>query len=462
MNRRLLTISVLIIAFACIFAVSTPLFAFEWSEKGITVQDRASIEQGTRITLVDSSQKSFSVIHGKDLFTDSVKEVVYNVFTQISDSYNLPTSSIEFEIKPELFEIRLVLDQTAQTIAIVNHGLKPSENLIPTVSVMINEFTAWKDLTIASLQVIAKGNSFQTVITPTQGSPLINLQFASAQPQKKIISDLAIFYNEVSNWQGLDVQEFNVAVGKAKINATINGLDGRGIELTYHGSQLNPKQLKNIGTSYNTVAGWKSIGPKRVLISAKPEEINTVVTLSKAVYRGKDLLKFLPSGIRLIFDNELSYNFRTVTGQYFVQIIGDYTSESKLLWQINEAIKNPILYIRKYDPEFFFRQLEGIRNQNAEIFNELRAKNELLTKNYNNLREAHEKFIFGYISMENSGFMRRADDNKAAINRIVELKTSNPEFTRNQIETQLDSEEIDVTNKVIDMVLNLYFNDFKK
>ena len=261
MNRRLLTISALIISFVCTFVVSIPLFAFEWSEKGITVQNRASVEQGTRITLIDSSQKSFAVVHGKDLLTDPVKEAVYNVFTQISDSYNLPTSSIEFTIKPELFEINLTLNQAPQTISIVNHGLKPSENLIQTVSVMLNEFTTWKNLAIASLQIVAKGNSFQTVVTPTQGTPLINLQFASAQPQKKIISDLATFYNDVSNWKGLSVQEFNVTVGKAKISAIINGLDGKGIELTYHGSQFNPQQLKNIGTSYNTIASWKNIGP---------------------------------------------------------------------------------------------------------------------------------------------------------------------------------------------------------
>lgn len=462
MKRRLLTISTLIISFLCTIAFSAPLYAFEWSEKGVSVQNRESVEQGTQLTLVDSSQKSFVVIYGKDLLTDPVKEAVYNVFTQVGDSYNLPTSSITFNIKPELFEINLILSQPEQTITIINHGLKPPENLIPTVSVMLNEFTAWKDLAISSLQVIAKGNSFQTLLTPPLGTPLINLQFASAQPQKKIISDLATFYNDVSNWNGLSIQEFNVAVGKEKINATINGLDGKGIELTYHGSQLNEQQLKNIGTSYNTIAAWKSIDPMKVLFFVKPEELNAVVTLSRAVYKGKDLVKNLPSGIRLMYDKGLSYNFRTVSGQYFVQVNGDYTSESKLLWQVNEAVKDPILYIQKYDPEFFFRQLEGIRNQNAEIFNELRTQNEELTKKHNNLKAAHEKFIFGYISMENSGFMRKADSNKAAINRIVELKTENAELTRNQIEIQLDSENIDVTDKVIDMVLNLYFNDFEK
>ncbi len=460
MNRRLNLISALIVLFTCSMAFSGTLSAFEWSEKGISVKESGKTEKGTRISLVDGNQKTFVVIYEKDLLTDPVKEAIYAVFSQISDTYNLPATTIEFMIKPGLFQTNLLLSQTKQTINITNHGLKPSESLIPTLSTMINEFSEWKDLKIASLQIVAKAGSFQTIATTVMQSPIVNLRFASAQPQKKIISDLAVFYNDLSSWEGLSLKEFNLVVGQSTIEATINGEDGKGIDLTYHGTKLNPQQLKNISQSYNTIAGWKNIDFKRILFSAKPEEINVVVTLSKAVYKRNNLISNLPSGISMTYDEGLSYNFRTVSGQYFVQIRGDYTGEDKLLWQVNEAIKDPILYIQKYDPEFFFRQLEGIRNQNAEIFNELKTNHEQLLVKYNNLKQAHDRFIYGFINMQNSGFMSSGDINKQAIKRIVELKSANTELNRNQIESQLKKEKFDVSDKVVDMVLNLYFNDF--
>jgi hypothetical protein len=365
-----------------------------------------------------------------------------------------------------LFQINLVLSQTGQTIGITNHGLKPSENLIPTISTMFNEFSAWKDLKIKSLQFVSKGNGFQIVITPDQNGPIVDLQFSSTQPRKLIVSDLAVFYNEVLSWKGMQPGKIDVAVDDSIIKATIKDRNGKSVDLTYHGAGIEPKSLNKISNTFASITGWNNIDYKKIMLTAKPDEIDFLVTLNKATYQGSNFLDNIPAGLRLTYNKELNYNFRITSGQYFVQVRGDYTNEEKLLWQINEAIKDPILYIRKYDPEFFFRQLEGIRIRNAEVYDELKSEqqkayDELLVK-HENLKQAHERFIYGFITLQNSGFMGTAEINKQAISRIVELKSANADLTRKQLENQLKQEKVDLSNKVIDMVLSLYFNDFNK
>ncbi len=68
---------------------------------------------------------------------------------------------------------------------------------------------------------------------------------------------------------------------------------------------------------------------------------------------------------------------KDVSKDYFVRLRNNYTNEEQLIWQINEAINDPILYIQKYDPDYFYRQIEGIRNRHAKIYDEL--KNNLQT-----------------------------------------------------------------------------------
>jgi hypothetical protein len=466
MKKNLIFIAALVIPLICFFIVSEAVLALEWTDRGITEKNRDQTEERTRLFLENQDQKSFVVIYGKNLLTDPVKEQILASFGQILNTYNLPASSIEFKIEPSLFQINLVLSQTGQTIGITNHGLKPSENLIPTISTMFNEFSAWKDLKIKSLQFVSKGNGFQIVITPDQNGPIVDLQFSSTQPRKLIVSDLAVFYNEVLSWKGMQPGKIDVAVDDSIIKATIKDRNGKSVDLTYHGAGIEPKSLNKISNTFASITGWNNIDYKKIMLTAKPDEIDFLVTLNKATYQGSNFLDNIPAGLRLTYNKELNYNFRITSGQYFVQVRGDYTNEEKLLWQINEAIKDPILYIRKYDPEFFFRQLEGIRIRNAEVYDELKSEqqkayDELLVK-HENLKQAHERFIYGFITLQNSGFMGTAEINKQAISRIVELKSANADLTRKQLENQLKQEKVDLSNKVIDMVLSLYFNDFNK
>lgn len=467
MKKNLIFIAVLAVAITSPIVMSSTLLAFDWAERGITEKNREQIEEGTRITLEDKDQKSFTVVYGKNLLTDPVQEQILVSFGQITNTYNLPATAIEFKIKPALFQINLMLSQTGPAINISNHSLKVSENLIPMISAMFNEFTVWNNLKPKNLQFVSKANGFQIVITPDQtGNPAIDLQFASAQPRKRIIADLALLYNDILGWKGVAPAQIDIVVDDATTKVNIKFQNTRGVELIYHGTGFDPKNINKISNTINIITGWNNIDYKKIMLTARPDELELLVTISKATYQGSNFVGNLPAGIRLTFQKELNYNFRVNSGQYFVQVRGDYGNEDKLLWQINEAIKDPILYIRKYDPEFFFRQLEGIRIRNAEVYEELKsdqqkAYNDLLVK-HENLKQAHERFIYGYITLQNSGFMGTADINKKAISRIVELKSANAELTRRQLENQLKQENIDLSSKVVDMVLSLYFNDFNK
>lgn len=462
-SRRIFA-SLFVVLLVC-SAVPQMLFAFDWIDRGIKVNSRDTTEEGTREFLENQLQQSFVVVYERNLLSDPVKENILSIHRQIMDTYNLPTISVEFKIKPALFQVNLVLADTNQQVSIINHSLDPSENLIPTVSSMVNELDAWKDLQIRNLQFIVKSDSFDAVIVPEPGSPIVNLKFPSDQPQKKSISEFAAFYNQVIDWKALSPTEIVVDYKSSRIDAVVKGEADKSVTIANEGESFLPGNINKISNSVNTIARWGQLDFKKIDFTVKGVEVYAVVLLNRAVYKGKNLMPHLPTGLRFNYNDEMAYNFRVNSGQYYVEVRDVYSSEERLLLRIDEAIQNPILYIKKYDPEFFFRQLEGIRNRNTEVYTELRDKQqssyEELQARHERLKEAHERFLYGFITMENSGFMGTADVDKEAIARIVELKSENSDLTREELEATLKQEEFDVSDKVVDLVFNLYFNDFQ-
>ncbi|MBU2514994.1 hypothetical protein KJ966_27045 [bacterium] len=474
MKKILVFIIALGLSLSVFFFVSETLMAFEWLERGITVKSQDTTAEGTRIFLEDTSQKSFVVVTDNALLTDPVKESILALFSQISGTYNLPTSNIEFKIKPTGFQTTLILQNTGQVFGFTYYNLTPPESLVPTASAILNEFNAWKDFKIKTIHLNFKENSFQIVTAPETEYPFIDIQVMASQPQKLLVSDLAVLFNEYSGWKNINLKQIAFTIDSNSIKTILTSRDDKKtIDFTLSGTKPDPKNMAKVSSFYNEIALWKNIDYKKILLTAEGSNINSVIAATKVNYNGVDMAKNIPSGMSFRYDKQIQYDFRVVTKDYFVRVRNQYSNEDKLLWQLNEAVKDPILYIQIYDPEFFYRQIEGIRNRQVEVFdglnadlskayNELLAKHEKLTNSYENLKKAHEAFIYGYMTLENAGFMSTEPINKKAVARIIELKAENAELTSGQIAEQLEKEQLEAPSKVIHLVLSLYFNDFKE
>ena len=452
--------------------VSQTAFGFEWLERGFTVKSQESTAEGSRIFLEDPTQRSFVIIAELTLLTDPVKEKILSTFAQVMETYNLPTSLIEFKIKPGIFTITLQLKDTEQFLGLTHHGLNPPDSLIPTASAILNEFSTWQGFTGKRIQLVFKGTEFQAVVVPETEVPLIDIQIKQGQPPKKLISDLAIHYNQVASWKGLDPETIGFSLTDKGFKLTIDPQNKeKSLGINYLGGLPEKKSINRVSKFYALIKGWKNIKTNQIQLVAQKNQVDAIISPTRFSNKGKNLLPHLPAGMAFRYDNKFSYNFRVVSKDYFVRLKNNYTTEQKLIWQINEAIKDPILYIQKYDPDYFYRQIEGLRNRHAEVYDELKTtqqtsydalleKHQKLLASYDTLKKAHETFIYGVITMENAGLLSTKPVNREAIARIIELKTANPDLTDKEIDKQLEAEKIKTSSKVINLVFSLYFNEF--
>ncbi len=324
-----------------------------------------------------------------------------------------------------------------------------------------------------TLQFRYSPNKFEIIAAPVTENPFVEIHVNKNQPPKMLVSNLAVLFNAYSSWKNITFKEIIFNVGSASINTSLVAAeDNRAIEFMISGTKPTENNVNRVSEFYNAIAEWEQITYKKILLTANGKVINAVIAPSKVAYKNKDFTKNIPAGMSFRYDNKLQFDFRVTSEDYFVRLRNNYTNEDKLLWQLNEAVADPIRYIQIYDPEFFYRQLQSVQNRQAEVYNslnselkknfeDLKAKHEALLASYENLKKAHEAFIYGYMTLENSGFMSSGPVDKQAISKVVELKTQNADMTVSQIEELLEKEQIEVPKKIVELVFNLYFNDFK-
>lgn len=464
----------IIILISSALLISQPAFGFEWLEKGFTVKSQEATEAGTRLFLEDQTQRSFVLVAEESLLTNPVKEKVLALFTQINDTYNFATTQIEFKIKPGILTTTLQLAETEQVFTITHHGLTPPESMIPTSSVILNEFASWKNFKGKQFQLVFEPKTFTIVVVPETETPLIKITNQQGQPSKKLVSNLAPIFNNISTWKNLALNTLSFDLNEKALKVEIStDEENRSVKVNYRGGIPVQKSINRVSRFYDIVAGWESIRTNQLLFVAQKERVDAVIAPSSFTSKGKDLLKHLPAGMTFKFEKKLSYNFRIVSKNYFVRLRDTYSTENKLIFQINEAIKDPILYIQIHDPEYFYRQIEGLRTRHAEVYDELKdsigasyaelqEKHLKLQSSYDNLRVAHEKLIYGVINLENEGLLSSAAVDKSIIEKIIEYKSEDPGLSYKQVREKLEQDKLDASGKVVHLILSLYFNDFAK
>jgi hypothetical protein len=152
-----------------------------------------------------------------------------------------------------------------------------------------------------------------------------------------------------------------------------------------------------------------------------------------------DAVAYLPSGMLFsLTDGNLLYNFRIKKDTYFIRINGAYISEQILCDKVAEAINTPQTYVQRRDPDYL---LAG--------FDKLNKENELLKK--------------AIIALNNRGlFSNYGPVDDKVIAKVVSLKTQNSKLTVKDIEDALKKENIQATTLAIELILNVYFNEFAK
>lgn len=262
-----------------------------------------------------------------------------------------------------------------------------------------------------------------------------------------------------------------------QIITTIGNGDTRGIVVRSMG-KLTEAQERIIVKTYQTFYNWDEFDIRDAELVFEGNSLSIIFQLNTLVYKEIDIAPFLPSGIQLYYETFFEYDFRMFKDSLFMRLKGQYYSKEEFLEELYKAVSDPILYIQIHDPSYIIRQIDELRttnNEQSKLLFELEERHEkLLTdftslvKNYTELLEAYntttkEKDLLtnGVISLANRSFFGSLGEyDRAVVDRVIELKTSNPNLLLKECVTNLKAEGLKVSNKTVEAVYIVYFGEF--
>lgn len=234
---------------------------------------------------------------------------------------------------------------------------------------------------------------------------------------------------------------------------TLDMTDGEGRPLTVHFTGAPPeKVVAMIGSLQKSFHSWKSMQVKSIRYTVFDSGVVEVQVFPSSFKEDNvDFMQYIPGHLFFVYKDQLQYSFRLEINKLFVKIKGYYTDEADLLKKLKQAVKDPQGFIIKRDPEYFIGKLEKLEEeleaQKGEVH---RHKKEL------------ERLRAVMAAMHNTGVFSgpEAIPEKLAL-RVIELKSVNPNWKREQIQEQLDRDKMEYSKKQVKLILAVYFSVFE-
>lgn len=211
-----------------------------------------------------------------------------------------------------------------------------------------------------------------------------------------------------------------------------------------YAAEPDDSMARNVIQLHNNFRSWKNLKIESIKFVYEQGGLEISIMPKSFVYDGKELSAYMPSGMQFTYSYLLQYNFRINIDRLFVRIAGDFESEDALCRKIMTAIENPKEYIKKREPEYLLTKLEALETK------------------YNRLADEFYKLRAASLMLHNSGFFSGPSPiDKQLIDRVIDMRLKDPSLTRDKISETLEKEKVKASNREIDLILKVYFNDFK-
>lgn len=216
------------------------------------------------------------------------------------------------------------------------------------------------------------------------------------------------------------------------------------VKVRYQG-ELSDSWAEKIVELNKKFSEWKYMKPDNIDYFINGETLEILVVPSVFKYSNNDFIPYMPGGMTFFYDYALRYNFRITKNDIFLRLNDKFIEEEMLCKRMKEALDDPIAYLKKREPEFFLQKL-----------NELEADMAVL-------QDSQDKLIKSVIYFQNTGFLGFGNTpiKAAVVKRIVELKSADSSFDKVKIKETFEKEKIEATDKEIELVLNVLYNEFK-
>lgn len=255
---------------------------------------------------------------------------------------------------------------------------------------------------------------------------------------------------------------------------------------------LSDKTVGLIQDLYGKLSSWQSLTLARVNLSLEGDTLRALIIPSRFVYQGKDLLPHIPGGLFFATaGEEVTFDFRVKSGDYFIRFQGQLIDEPSLLSHLRAAIDDPAQYIRNNDPTYLSSRIDGLRDQLVALGEQnrtlitnleqrLKEQEGLITILNGQLQEnrdaiaalraenqelgaAKDKIAAAAVAALSKGlFSAPKPPSPDVMAKIIALKQQKNDATVAEIGTQLKAQGLNASDKQIKAVFMVYFGEYDK
>ncbi len=246
------------------------------------------------------------------------------------------------------------------------------------------------------------------------------------------------------DWEANKITVENKTSDDSKTELQLKDDKGFSFKVTYSGD-LSDKNGQLILKLKEDFSGWKNMKLAKLNFIASEGIVEAIVVPSEFSYEGTAINDYVPAGMIFSYTDYLQYNFRITVNKLFVRIKGDFKGEDLFCKKLVEAIKNPQLFIKKRDPEYFLEKIEELETS--------------LKK----LNDEKEKIRNAVITLHNSGFFSGPSPIPAAnVQKVLDMKKANPKWNAKQISEELEKQKVKISDKEVGLILAVFLNEFEK
>ena len=178
-------------------------------------------------------------------------------------------------------------------------------------------------------------------------------------------------------------------------------------QIVYSGT-LSSMTINQIISSKNTFYSWSELKIDSLKYIVSKDSVEILITPSSVMSKNENITGNIPAGMLFVLsDNILQYDFRIMKDNVFVRIKGIFVDKSELFDKIALALEDPILYVRRNEPDYMLEQIDKHEEEIALLRQQLE-----FTRNT-------------FIMSENSGKLIEQD----VINAVLEYKKAHTELT---------------------------------
>ena len=254
-----------------------------------------------------------------------------------------------------------------------------------------------------------------------------------------LVWSVTAFNLNAVDWEGRGLKTIETKTEGEKNLLLLQDKEDRFFEIL-HTESIPKEQFDRILELREYIYRLKLISISSLRFVPDSQTIQAIVTPKSLTCSSKDYSSHVPAHILLLYnnDNSLEYNFRIVANKVFVRIKGfienDEIEKNDLCAQLELAIKNPGLYLRKRDPEY----LLGILSQ--------------LEQKVKTLQRA-------LLAVENSNFFGTPERvNEKLILAVISHLKEYPNAGIDKIMEALEKKEIEASKKEVKAILLVFYN----